>query len=667
MRRSVTRIFRGLVVLAVALVVTVTAILLTVDPEDYRDYIAEQASDALGRSVTLAGAIDLQIGTRPVLVVTDVRVANPAGFVEPDMAQVDRLEIVVDLFSLLGGRIQVERLAIDGASVVLARNADGDGNWAFGSAAPADAEPDGQAETALPDFADIRVSDAVITYRNAEGIDRTVAFDSLTVRAPAAAQATMNAQGRVDDLPVSVDATTGSLTALLQGDEPWPLSATVALGSAQITLDGSVDAQPPGTTTANLTVEASVPAGALATVPDITLTTRLVGTPTRIELTDLDGTVGSSAVQGDLIAVLDRPRPFLGGGLTIDRLDRSDFAGENAGDDGPLVPPVALPAIEALGFDADLGLAIAEIVGMPVTDVAAELRLDGNRAELGVAQALIADARLTGTATLTDADSATTVSTVLRLNDLALQSLTDQVSGNTTVELDFAGTGTTLREAVSAGQGRSFVTMGPAQVGVPEVDLIGRSGVTALTTILPFTQSSDVAAVNCAAVRLAIADGRLTSNGLVIDTPSATIGGEAVVDLLNERLDIVLRPQPKDVTIVPLVAPVRVHGPLAAPSVSAELDGIAGDAVAGLLLGVLNPAAILVPLVSTGSRGAGGCVAALDNPEPAPGLGGAAVDALGGAADQVGEAVGGAAGDIGDVLDEATEGLGGAINDLFGN
>ena len=666
MRRSVTRIIRGLVVLTVALIVTVTAILLTVDPEDYRDYIAEQASDALGRSVTLAGAIDLQIGTRPVLVVTDVRVANPAEFAEPDMAQVDRLEIVVDLFSLLGGQIEVERLAVDGASVVFARNADGDGNWVFGSAAPADLEPDGQADAALPNFADIRVSDAVITYRNAEGIDRTVAVDSLTVSAPAAAQATMNAQARIDDLPVSVDATTGSPSALLQGDEPWPLSATVALGSAQITLDGSVAAQPLGTT-ANLTVEASVPAGTLATVPDIALTTQLVGTPTRIELTDLQGTVGSSTVQGNLIAVLDRPRPFLGGGLTIDRLDGSDFTDPGVGEDGPLVPPMALPAVGELGFDADLGLAIAEIVGMPVADIAAELRFDSDRAELGVAQALIAGARLTGTATLTDAEAGTTVNTALRLNDLALQSLTDQVSGNATVELDFTGTGTTLREAVSAGQGRSLVTMGPAQVGIPEVDLIGRSGVTALTTILPFTQSSDVAAVNCAAVRLAIADGRLTSNGLVIDTPSATIGGEAVVDLLNERLDIVLRPQPKDVTIVPLVAPVRVHGPLAAPSVSAELDGIAGDAVAGLLLGVLNPAAILVPLVSTGSRGAGGCVTALDNPEPAPGIGGAAVDALGGAADQVGEAVGGAAGDIGDVLDEATEGLGGAINDLFGN
>ena len=72
-------------------------------------------------------------------------------------------------------------------------------------------------------------------------------------------------------------------------------------------------------------------------------------------------------------------------------------------------------------------------------------------------------------------------------------------------------------------------------------------------------------------------------------------------------------------------------------------------------------------MVSTGRRGVGGCVTALDNPQPAPGLGGAAVDALGGAADQVGDAVGGAAGDIGDVLDDATEGLGGAINDLFGN
>ena len=70
MVRRLARWLRWIVILVVALVITAVAILLTADPETYRTFLAERASAALGRQVTLDGSFDLQIALSPVITAT---------------------------------------------------------------------------------------------------------------------------------------------------------------------------------------------------------------------------------------------------------------------------------------------------------------------------------------------------------------------------------------------------------------------------------------------------------------------------------------------------------------------------------------------------------------------------------------------------------------------
>ena len=130
MVRRLARWLRWIVILVVALVITAVAILLTADPETYRTFLAERASAALGRQVTLDGSFDLQIALSPVITATEVHVANPPGFGPHDMVRIGSLEISAGLIPLLGGRVEINRLLLDDVQVGLIERANGSTRFA---------------------------------------------------------------------------------------------------------------------------------------------------------------------------------------------------------------------------------------------------------------------------------------------------------------------------------------------------------------------------------------------------------------------------------------------------------------------------------------------------------------------------------------------------------
>jgi hypothetical protein len=72
------------------------------------------------------------------------------------------------------------------------------------------------------------------------------------------------------------------------------------------------------------------------------------------------------------------------------------------------------------------------------------------------------------------------------------------------------------------------------------------------------------------------------------------------VNLKDETIDVTLRPEPKDKSILVLRAPIRLHGRLGDPDVSVNKGVIAARAGSSLLLGLLHPLAALLPLIETG-------------------------------------------------------------------
>ena len=121
-------------VLLVALVVAAVAFALNLDPNDHKDRISAMVEKQTGRAVSFGGPIELDIGTTTSLVVRDVSFSNADWGSRPDMATIGLVEIDIRLFPLIGGSIDIERLMLRDADILIERDGQGRSNLDFAGA-----------------------------------------------------------------------------------------------------------------------------------------------------------------------------------------------------------------------------------------------------------------------------------------------------------------------------------------------------------------------------------------------------------------------------------------------------------------------------------------------------------------------------------------------------
>ncbi len=412
-----------LVVAAAALVVA----LRFVDFNDYKPLIADEVRKATGRNLVIAGDLGVKLSLFPALTAERLRLANAAWGARPDMATVDRLEVQLGLVSLLFGSIEVRRVTLSGADILLEVDAYGRANFDFaGEAEPATGpQPptaSGGSGIAVPFVDEIVVRNAVVTYRRPDGgPGRTLAIEALTIEgAGPAAPIAVHYRGRYGGAPLAFAGTLGSLEGLLAPARPWPLALTVEAGGATGTVDGTI-AEPLAARGFDLAV--AIEGGALADLSPLAgtdlpplgpyrLAGRLSGDAgTAFEFSELQAAIAGSDLSGRLQVGLAGQRPRIDGSLSARRIDLAALAGGGAkaaarGEDpvrprgratadGPLRPLTRFDAalrLQALSLAVDgarlenvdirLALADGRLVVEPATaslaggSVAASVRLD---------------------------------------------------------------------------------------------------------------------------------------------------------------------------------------------------------------------------------------------------------------------------------------------------
>ena len=92
------------------------------------------------------------------------------------------------------------------------------------------------------------------------------------------------------------------------------------------------------------------------------------------------------------------------------------------------------------------------------------------------------------------------------------------------------------------------------------------------------------------------------------------------ISLADESLNLVLRPSPKDGSILSLRSPLKVTGTFGAPRAGPDKAALAGRAGIALALGALNPLLALAATIETGPGVDANCpqVLAQANPALAP-------------------------------------------------
>ncbi|MFW5836560.1 MAG: AsmA family protein [Desulfovibrionaceae bacterium] len=133
----------GVGVLAGLTVLAVVLILALVDPNDYKDDIASAVRDKTGRTLAFEGDLSLSLFPWIGLETGGLSLSNAPGFGDEPFAAMDRSKLKVKLLPLLSSELEVGRVVLEGLVLNLARNEQGETNWADlsqTSEAPASAE-----------------------------------------------------------------------------------------------------------------------------------------------------------------------------------------------------------------------------------------------------------------------------------------------------------------------------------------------------------------------------------------------------------------------------------------------------------------------------------------------------------------------------------------------
>jgi len=92
----------------------------------------------------------------------------------------------------------------------------------------------------------------------------------------------------------------------------------------------------------------------------------------------------------------------------------------------------------------------------------------------------------------------------------------------------------------------------------------------------------------------------MAARTLVFDTTDTAFTATGQANLANETMSFVIRPEPKDKSILTARTPLLVRGSFGDPSVGVEATPLLARGAAALALGAINPLLALVATVETG-------------------------------------------------------------------
>ena len=124
----------GAATLAIIFLATVLILPTFINWNQYREEIASQARNALGRELNIKGDIKLTILPSPALAINGIHLANVEGTSTADMLTLKSLEVNVALIPLLGQNIQITSVRLVEPVVNMEILEDGTNNLAFGAA-----------------------------------------------------------------------------------------------------------------------------------------------------------------------------------------------------------------------------------------------------------------------------------------------------------------------------------------------------------------------------------------------------------------------------------------------------------------------------------------------------------------------------------------------------
>lgn len=639
-------------VLVVAVVVAAGVMIATLDANQYKDLIIAKVREATGRDLVIDGNLEMVIGLTPSVQVKGVRFGNPEWGSDPHMIAVEHFEAQIALFPALRGDIQVQRLILEGAAIFLETDAKGRTNWTFpasGSTPPADAEAGGALR--LPSLDNVRIENARLILKEDGNVLTTLAVERLDLSAETLdAPLTLALKGSYNAVPFDVQGVLGPLARLTATDgKPYPVALKGTAGGVVLSADGGI-AEPLAGRGIDMAVkvEATTLAGLasltgdLPPLPPLDVKGRVKGGGDVWALSDLTLKAGRSAAAGAVSVDLSRSRPVVRASLQAALLDLGELLPQDAdtaqaASAGTATPRDRVFSREPLPLEAfkvataTFDVEIARLVlpdGVVLEGLGARGALQGGRLTLDPVQARLgggivkatveADASSGKVLALKAAVTGDKVVLGQLFADMARSDLLTDAP--TDAKADLTASGTSVAGLMGSLDGTVRVSVGAGRVNQALIDWAGGDVLNQLSeTLNPFAEKREYADLVCAAVNLRARGGVIEyDRAIAMETSRMSVVSSGVIDLGAEKLDVAVRPYPKDgvgISAGKLAEMVRLQGSLAQPKVAADVAGIARTA-ASVVGALATGGASLVAegLIGHASADPHPCATALNGP-----------------------------------------------------
>jgi uncharacterized protein involved in outer membrane biogenesis len=403
--------FATLLLCAIASLLYVTFVGITVDVSFLRTSIAQTFTANIGRPVQFDGPMEIRLSARPSLRVGGLHIANAPGFGDGDFASLGEARLALDLWPLLFERqLHIEELAGSNVKAHLQAKPDGTNNWAFQRPKINSTPASGSASTAsisasqvfaALDINRVTLEELDVEYVDTGGGSHFFSLDSLIAQSPADAPFKLLLKGAVEkEFPYQLDFTGGNLSDLAT-DKPWPITFTLTFLSSTLSVDGSVSGAGKGEVTFGLGTENLLEFERLlqTRLPDVGasgIAATVNFSPRRITIKQLAGAMGTTTLTGELEFDATGPKPKLTGSLVAPTLDMRPFLGEkpsnskeNTNTKDDTAPPRNLAEVyrnlaaatfdlrRLNGVNADVTLGVERWLSLPgdVKDVRLQIKL----------------------------------------------------------------------------------------------------------------------------------------------------------------------------------------------------------------------------------------------------------------------------------------------------
>jgi uncharacterized protein involved in outer membrane biogenesis len=600
-----------------------------------REPLNRYVSDRTGRKFEITRRLDVTLGWQAATVKFDgIEFANPSWAREPYLVRAQRAEFDIRLWPLLARKIVLPRLALVSPSLALQMEEDGRRTWALGK--------DTSSERTVPTIGLLQVDGGAVDFLAGHlGVDLHADFSFDTSRGDM--PLSYRIKGRYQHQPLTAEGRTGNVLQLnAAGQPPFPLEISAAAGHTRLKAQGTVaelasldgvDArfELKGQNLGDLYGLLGI---ALPHTSPYALGGELKKRARMWEVQGLKGKLGLSDIGGDMQFDQSRQLPHLAGTLRSQVMDMDDL--------GPLIglPPTARSANAIEGVappptitqvkrarrdsgrkvlpDAPLDLErlramnadvkytaerIRNVRELPLDKGSVQVRLkDGvltlDPLDLGVANGRMAGAiRIDGTQIPADVRASLEVR-AMQLSRLIPKIETMRTSlGKLDGRVNLSGRGNSLASWLGGASGDVAAITGRGQFSNLLLEVMGLDG----GEIIKFLLSGDRTVVlRCAALAFDVEKGVMKGRSLVFDTDDTVFDATGNASLADETLDFVIRPQPKDRSILALRSPLVIRGTFASPVVGVQAGPLATRGIAALALSTINPLLALAATIETG-------------------------------------------------------------------